>query len=177
MSCIAFPSARSIFSPPLLISIIQVTIFGHIPGFPHFYVATQPLVSLTKLLPAHYLRQAMDMHYFRLKQPLDICLMTLKGYGDVGVLSNMNEFLFTFNIFLPADHCPYNKNNTPDSFSPLDPLNDSKICTTVNYLPCGSVIYSKQSCELLICQISSCLANLFFNVSLIPRTPPSRSSR
>ncbi|KIM44605.1 hypothetical protein M413DRAFT_39241, partial [Hebeloma cylindrosporum] len=28
--------------------------------------------------------------------------------GDVGVLSNSNQFLFEFNIFLPADH-PYNK--------------------------------------------------------------------
>lgn len=48
----------------------------------------------------------------------------------------------SFNIFLPADH-PYNENHTPDSSFPLDPLDESEICTTVNYFPPGSVIASK----------------------------------
>jgi hypothetical protein len=62
--------------------------------------------------------------------------------GDVGVVTRNSDFAFAFNIFLPADH-PYNKNKTPDSFYPLDPLKESEVCTSVDYFPRGSVIASK----------------------------------
>ena len=58
------------------------------------------------------------------------------------MLSNENQFLFAFNIFLPADH-PYNKDHTPESFIPLNPLNESEISTTVDYFSRGSVVASK----------------------------------
>ena len=61
--------------------------------------------------------------------------------GDVGILSEDSEFVFAFNIFLPADH-PYNK-NTPDSFHPLDPLEEAEVCTSVDYFPRGTVIASR----------------------------------
>ena len=62
--------------------------------------------------------------------------------GDVGILNDDSEFVFAFNIFLPADH-PYNKNKTPDSFHPLDPLEETEICTSVDYFSRGTVIASK----------------------------------
>jgi len=62
--------------------------------------------------------------------------------GDVGVLSDEGEFVFGFNIFLPSDH-PYNKGNTPNSFSPLEPLDDSEIHTLTEYFPRGAVITSR----------------------------------
>jgi len=62
--------------------------------------------------------------------------------GDVGVLSDEGEFVFGFNIFLPSDH-PYNKGNTPDSFSPLEALDESEIHTVTEYFPRGSVVTSK----------------------------------
>jgi hypothetical protein len=62
--------------------------------------------------------------------------------GDVGVLSPGNQFIFAFNIFLPADH-PYNKGTAPESFISLKPLQESEICTTADYFPCGYVIASK----------------------------------
>ena len=62
--------------------------------------------------------------------------------GDVGYLSSKNQFIFLFNIFLPADH-PYNKANVPESFVPLNPLEDSEICTTADYFPRGYVVASK----------------------------------
>jgi len=62
--------------------------------------------------------------------------------GDVGVLSPGNQFIFAFNIFLPVDH-PYNKSNAPESFVPLNALQDSEVCTTADYFPRGYVIASK----------------------------------
>ena len=62
--------------------------------------------------------------------------------GDVGFLSSKNQFIFLFNIFLPADH-PYNKENAPGSFLSLSLLQESEICTTTDYFPRGYVITSK----------------------------------
>jgi hypothetical protein len=62
--------------------------------------------------------------------------------GDVSFLSSKNQFIFQFNIFLPADHL-YNKDSVPESFVPLSPLQESEICTTADYFPRGYVVASK----------------------------------
>ena len=56
--------------------------------------------------------------------------------------SGFPQFPDGFNIFLPSDH-PYNKGNTPDSFSPLEALDESEIHTLTEYFPRGSVVTSK----------------------------------
>lgn len=125
---------------------MQVSVFGHLPGFPHFMRQHNPSFP-DKTFASSLFASGHGYALFSAQTvvghlPDDFKKIRGISIGDVGVLSNMNEFLFAFNIFLPADH-PYNKNNTPDSFSPLDPLNESEICTTVNYFPPGSVIASK----------------------------------
>jgi len=61
--------------------------------------------------------------------------------GDVGFLGSKNQLIFQFSIFLPADHP--NKNNVPESFVLLCPLQEPEIYTTADYFPRGYVVASK----------------------------------
>ncbi|KIM46808.1 hypothetical protein M413DRAFT_440380 [Hebeloma cylindrosporum] len=122
--------------------------FSHVSGFPRLISQRKP--SLPDKIFASALFAA--GHGYPLFYPdtiaeLDDDFRRTRGIslGDVGVLSPENQFIFAFNIFLPADH-PYNKSKdsaTPESFVPLSPLEDSEICTTVDYFPPGYVIASK----------------------------------
>jgi len=127
-----------------LISTIPVSIFVHVPGFTHFKSQRNPS-SPDKIFASSLFASG---HGYPLFYPdtmqFDDEFRNTRGIsiGDVGFLSVENQFLFLFNIFLPADH-PYNKDNAPESFHPLSPLQDSEICTTANYFPRGYVIASK----------------------------------
>ena len=123
----------------------QVSVFGHVPGFTHFISQRNPS-NADKIFASSLFASG---HGYALFYPetmleLDDDFRNTRGIsiGDVGVLSPGNQFIFAFNIFLPADH-PYNKGNAPESFVPLDPLQDSEICTTTDYFPRGYVIASK----------------------------------
>ncbi|KIM44528.1 hypothetical protein M413DRAFT_355425 [Hebeloma cylindrosporum] len=124
---------------------VSISSFSHFPGFPrlilprHDFHANQTYArsffpsghGYPLCQPNTVARVSQDF-----KQNRGICI------GDVGILTRRTEFVFMFNIFLPADH-RYNKDRTPDSFYPLDPLKDSEICTSVDYFPRGSVVTSK----------------------------------
>jgi hypothetical protein len=122
-----------------------VSIFGHVPGFTHFISQRNPS-NPDKIFASSLFASG---HGYALYYPdtileLDDDFRNTRGIsvGDVGFLSSKNQFIFLFNIFLPADH-PYNKDNAPESFLPLNPLQDSEICSTADYFPRGYVIASK----------------------------------
>ncbi|KIM44633.1 hypothetical protein M413DRAFT_358136 [Hebeloma cylindrosporum] len=130
---------------PLKAPQISSSIFGHLPGFTHFISQRNP--SNPDKIFASALFASGHGHalfYPETILELDDDFRKTRGItiGDVGVLSPDNQFEFAFNVFLPADH-PYNKGNTPDSFLPLSPLQESEICTTPDYFPPGYVIASK----------------------------------
>ncbi|KIM44602.1 hypothetical protein M413DRAFT_442566 [Hebeloma cylindrosporum] len=124
---------------------ISSSIFGHVPGFTHFISQRNPS-NPDKIFASALFASG---HGYALFYPetmlqLDDDFRKTRGItiGDVGVLTPRNQFTFAFNMFLPADH-PYNKGNTPESFLPLSPLQESEICTTPDYFPPGYVIASK----------------------------------
>ena len=148
------------------------SIFGHVPGFTHFISQRNPS-SPDKIFASSLFASG---HGYPLFHPdtmqLDNDLRNTDGIsiGDVGFLSVENQFIFLFNIFLPADH-PYNKANAPESFLPLNPLQESEICTTADYFPRGYVIASKgvkvtRHSEAPLCvvylQVVNVLANRLF---------------
>ncbi|KIM37482.1 hypothetical protein M413DRAFT_448527 [Hebeloma cylindrosporum] len=118
---------------------------NHVPGFPHFvrnirhFVAHQSYVR--SLFAAGHGYPMYDTGTVS-EVPEDYTNIRGISIGDVGVLSNHGEFVFAFNLFLPPDH-PYNKGNTPASFSPLEPLEESEIQTVDEYFPRGAVVTSK----------------------------------
>jgi len=119
--------------------------FEHTPGFPHFILRRNypyPSETYASSLFASGHGYATFIPETITPVPDDFKARRGISIGDVGILSEENDFIFAFNIFLAADH-PYNKGKTPDSFRPLVPLNESEICTTVDFFPRGSVIASK----------------------------------
>ncbi|KIM37483.1 hypothetical protein M413DRAFT_448528 [Hebeloma cylindrosporum] len=118
---------------------------NHFPGFPYF-------VRNIRHFPPHqsYARSLFSAgHGYPMYDastatsvPGDYKNVRGISIGDVGILSTNGQFIFAFNIFLPAGH-PYNKGNTPDSFSPLEPLDESEIHTVHEYFPPGAVVASK----------------------------------
>ena len=133
-----------VFTAYALIFPIPVSVVGHVPGFTHFISQRNPS-SPDKIFASSLFASG---HGYPLFYPdtmqLDDDFRNTRGIsiGDVGFLSVENQFLFLFNIFLPADH-PYNKDHAPESFLPLNPLQESEICTTAHYFPRGYVIASK----------------------------------
>ncbi|KIM37486.1 hypothetical protein M413DRAFT_448532 [Hebeloma cylindrosporum] len=118
--------------------------FNHFPGFPRFVRNIRHFVAHQSY--AHSLFAA--GHGYPMYDTGTVSIVP-KDYhsrgisiGDVGMLSDDGEFLFAFNIFLPSDH-PYNEGKTPDSFAPLEPLDESEIHTMDEYFPRGAVIASK----------------------------------
>ncbi|KIM44553.1 hypothetical protein M413DRAFT_356069 [Hebeloma cylindrosporum] len=120
-------------------------VFNHFPGFPYFVRNISPFIprqsyarSLFAAGHGYPLYDPMAVH----GAPDDYLNSCGISIGDVGILSNVGDFVFAFNIFLPSDH-PFNTGNTPDSFSPLEPLDESEIHTLPEYFPRGAVITSK----------------------------------
>ena len=139
VSCIPFVSWPSVFS------FHSVSSFNHFPGFPHLILPRKDFHANQTYARSFF----PSGHGYALFSPVTITVVPddfkrQRGIsiGDVGILTRHSDFAFVFNIFLPADH-PYNKGKTPDSFYPLEPLEESEICTSVNYFPRGSVVASK----------------------------------
>ena len=87
--------------------------FNHFPGFPHLVLPGKPSYANQT-----YARSLFASgHGYALFTPVNVSYVpedftATRGIsiGDVGVLNEDSEFLFAFNIFLPADH-PYNKDD------------------------------------------------------------------
>ncbi|KIM37481.1 hypothetical protein M413DRAFT_30940 [Hebeloma cylindrosporum] len=120
-------------------------VFNHFPGFPQFVRNIKPFSPQQSYVRSMFATGHGYPMYDAVtvaRIPDDYKAVRGISIGDVGVLSHEGEFLFAFNIFLPSDH-PYNKGRPPESFSPLEPLEESEIQTVDEYFPRGAVVTSK----------------------------------
>ncbi|PPQ99233.1 hypothetical protein CVT24_009252 [Panaeolus cyanescens] len=117
--------------------------YRHYEGFPYFISPDHP--STPELTYSRLLLSSGNGCALWAPTPKHVIAPTVPvdelNLGDIGFISSNSQFVFAFNIFLPAEH-PAHTYGVPPDFVPLSPLLPSELKTDPQYLPPGSVLSS-----------------------------------